>query len=384
MTSPTPLVLHVIPTAVARGAQREARALADRLDVAGRRRHRVLVLFAGPREVPAEHSLDHPGGVRIATGFDPRLVIRLRRELIRLDPVVVVAHGGDPLKYLVPAMVCRRRPLAYYATGTFAGSRRRGQLSLWRALVGRTDVVACEGREVMSECASLLRVPDHRLVLAPNGRDPTKFHPPTVGRAIDPNRVPVVSFVGAFNPGKGPGRFIEVVSGLRRRGLVFDALACGDGPQLAELTAPSARAGVELLGSRDDVDSILRRSDLMVFPSRPTGEGMPGVLIEAGLSGVPVVATEVPGVRWIVEDEKSGVVVPVDDVAAMENAVARLIEDPPLRVSMGSAARRRCEELFSMDAVVECWKGFLDPLFERGLNLRAGRTSRDARHGPSV
>ena len=164
-----PLVLHVIPTPAARGAQREARALADQLDRPGVRAHRVLSLFDGSAEVRPDISLHHRGDAP-AAGFDLRLVPKLRAALGRFDPAVVVAHGGDPLKYLVPAMVTQRRPLAYYAIGTYAGQRRRRQLLLWKRLVARTDVVAAEGDEVRDECISLLGMPPERVVMTPNGR----------------------------------------------------------------------------------------------------------------------------------------------------------------------------------------------------------------------
>ncbi len=115
-------MLHVIPTARARGAQREARALADELDAPGIRTHRLLTIFDGPSEVPTDLSLHIDGGDSPAQGFDPRVVLALRSMVKRLDPGLVVAHGGDPLKYLVPAMLGTRRPLVYYAIGTFAGS----------------------------------------------------------------------------------------------------------------------------------------------------------------------------------------------------------------------------------------------------------------------
>ena len=78
------LVLHVIPTPAARGAQREARALADSLDTPGVRRHRVLTLFESPPEVPFDFSLGFRGGTDAAKGFDARIVIPLRTELSRL------------------------------------------------------------------------------------------------------------------------------------------------------------------------------------------------------------------------------------------------------------------------------------------------------------
>jgi glycosyltransferase involved in cell wall biosynthesis len=358
--SAEPLVLHVIPTPVARGAQREARALADQLDTPGVRAHRVLCLFDGPSEVRPDFSLHFPPGDAPAVGYDPRLVLKLRSALRGFDPTVVVAHGGDPLKYLVPAMVGHRRPLAYYAIGTYAATRRRRvQLSVWRHLMSRVDVVAAEGDEVKDECTSLMGVPPERVVMTPNGRDPGVFFP----TGSESGRGPLtITFVGALTEGKGPDRFVEVVAALRERDLDFRSRIIGDGPLRGSLIGPAGAAGVDLLGSRADVPDLLRESDIMVFPSRPEGEGMPGVLIEAGLSGVPVVATDVPGVRTIIADGETGLVVPHGDLEAMVAAVHRLAVENALRSTMGRAARLRCVEHFSLDAVAEKWLRLLSPL----------------------
>ena len=284
---------------------------------------------------------------------------------------MVVAHGGDPLKYLVPATLGSRRPLAYYATGTFEHASSPARVALWRWLMGRADVVAAEGHEVLEQCRQLLHVPERRSVLAPNGRDPAEFYPPQ--RRIDP-REPVLAFVGAFSPGKRPGRFVEVVRELRKDDVALRAFMCGDGALVSEVAGPAAAAGVELLGSRSDVAAVLREADVFVFPSLPTGEGMPGVLIEAGMSGLPVVATAVPGVRTIVEDGTSGFVVDVDDLDSMVQVTKRLLVMPGLRRAMGDAGRKRCEQRFSLDAVAACWLSFLEPLVARS----ARRTRRAA------
>jgi glycosyltransferase involved in cell wall biosynthesis len=215
---------------------------------------------------------------------------------------------------------------------------------------------------VLDQCRHLLRVREERSLLAPNGRDPAEFRPPE--HRMDP-RAPVLAFVGAFNPGKRPGRFVEVVGALRKDDVALRAFMCGDGPLAAELAGPAAAAGVELLGSRDDVAAVLRDADVFVFPSLPTGEGMPGVLIEAGLSGLAVVATAVPGARTIVEDGTSGFIVDVDDLDAMVQATKRLLVTPGLRRAMGDAGRRRCEQRFSLEAVAACWLSFLEPLVAR-------------------
>jgi glycosyltransferase involved in cell wall biosynthesis len=357
------LVLHVIPSTAPRGAQREARALADRLDTPGVRRHRVLSLVGGGTaegSVVVDDTLGPPDGSATTVGFDPRIVVRLRRALGRLSPALVVAHGGEPLKYLVPAMIGRRYPLAYYAIGTLApAGHRPGRKLLWRYLTSRPDLVAAEGAEVLEECRLLLGVPSGRLVLVPNGRDPEEFRPAPDAAA---RPVPVVSFVGAFTVQKRPDRFVDVVAALRARGLSFRALAVGDGPLRAAMAPAASAAGVDLLGARGDVAEVLQGTDVLVFPSLPRGEGMPGVLIEAGLSAVPVVATSVPGVDAIVADGETGCVVGVDDFEALVEAVAGLLGDPARRLSMGQAARRRCAERFSLDAVARGWLAALVPL----------------------
>ncbi len=382
----TPLVLHVIPTATARGAQREARALASALDVPGVRHHRLMSLFAGPDQVPVDLALAHPGGDRPAQGFDPRLVVRLGVALRRSRPTVVVAHGGDPLKYLVPALTGARTPLAYYATGTFEHARSPARVALWRTLLRRASVVAAEGDEVLEQCRRLFRVPESRSLLAPNGRDPAEFHPAErpAGAVGGEETAPVLAFVGALTTGKRPDRFVEVVAALRRRGLDLRAFMCGDGPLAASMAGSAMAAGVDMLGSRDDVAEVLRGADAFVFPSLPTGEGMPGVLIEAGMSGLPVVATAVPGVRTIVEDGVGGFVVDVTDLDAMVDATARLVSSSTLRAVMGDAGRARCVERFSLEAVAACWLSFLEPLVERGLSLRRGRSGPSSRRGPGA
>ncbi len=153
----------------------------------------------------------------------------------------------------------------------------------------------------------------------------------------------------------------------------------GDGPMRSELEGPATEAGVELLGRRRDVAELLRGTDVFVFPSLWAGEGMPGVLIEAGLSGVPVVATATGGVSSIVLDGDSGLVVKVDDFDALVDAAAALVGDPARRRAMGAAAQAHCLEHFSLSAVAATWRGILDPLCPRRSNGQARMDEHDTR-----
>jgi glycosyltransferase involved in cell wall biosynthesis len=136
----------------------------------------------------------------------------------------------------------------------------------------------------------------------------------------------------------------------------------GDGPLEGDLRVVAEEAGVEMLGRRDDVPRLMSDSDIFVFTSLAPGEGMPGVLIEAGMAGLATVATRVPGARDVVEDGVTGLIVPIDDKPGLVAAVRRLVLDPELRGGMGLRARERAVEKFSLQASVENWHQVLDPL----------------------
>jgi glycosyltransferase involved in cell wall biosynthesis len=354
----SPLVVHVIPSPHGRGAQRAARALVDRLDEPGVIRHRLLGLFDGPPEVEIDVALGQPGGRHPAKGFEPRLAIRLRQILARLHPAVVVAHGGDAMKYVVPAAIRTQHPLVYCVIGTYAGSSTLPHVWLWRRLMARADLVVAVGDEVLGECTERFRVAAQRAVMIPNGRDPAQFRPRS---GSDELETATLIFVGALTSGKQPDRFVEVVRRLRAEGRAFRAVIVGDGPLAGTLAPLAAAQGIEVLGPRSDVPDLLRHAHVFVFTSRPTGEGMPGVLIEAGLSGLPSVSTPVPGVATVLCEGRTGVIVD-DSVTALAAAVGQLLDDPERRAAMGAAARRRCASAFTLDLMAERWRNALQPL----------------------
>ena len=354
----SPLVVHVIPSPRGRGAQRAARSLVDRLDEPGKVRHRLLGLFDGPAEVELDLALGQPDGDRNAQGFDPRVAFRLRKVLARLHPAAVVAHGGDAMKYALPANIGTGRPLIYCVIGTYAGRPTLPHLWPWRRMMARADLIVAVGEEVLEECTGQFGVAQSRAVLIPNGRDSSLFSP----RSEAPETAgATLIFVGALTPQKRPNLFIEVVGRLRATGRAFRAVMVGAGPLAGALIPLAAAHGVELLGPRSDVPELLRRADVFVFTSLPTGEGMPGVLIEAGLSGLPAVSTPVPGAATVLCDGRTGMIVD-DSVASISREVGELLDSPAKRIAMGKEARLRCEEEFSLDLMAQRWRTALRPM----------------------
>ncbi len=118
----------------------------------------------------------------------------------------------------------------------------------------------------------------------------------------------------------------------------------------AELRALGDRVRVLPVQTRGEVFLHYRDADIFVLPT--WREGFPNVVIEAMATALPVVSTPVGAIAEIVEDGRSGLLVPVRHAAALEAALRRLIEAPALRLEMGRRARERVDALFSFDAVI--------------------------------
>jgi glycosyltransferase involved in cell wall biosynthesis len=321
--------------------------------------------------VATDVDLGLSGDENSAVGFDPRAALRLHQYLSEHAPAIVVAHGGDSLKYAVAAL--GRARIVYVAIGTVAASVNgfaRGLL--WRTLVRRAELVAAVSKDVADECHGLLRVPTQKIRVVPNGRDAARFTPALTTSGAKRGGPPTLIFVGRLTQGKRPDRFIELVKALKERGQDLRAMIVGDGPMRAELEPLALGAGVDLLGGRDDVSELMRDADLFVFTSLPEGEGMPGVLIEAGLSGLPVVATAVPGVSDVVEQGVTGVIVGVSDFQSLVDESAELLADYERRTMMANAARARCVKSFSMEASAAQFRDLLGEVQGAGRRAHGG------------
>lgn len=342
-------VLHVLPVDLARGAQVFARLAVDALNERDGDRHEIAVIFeGGTSAVHAVHQLRVPQGRWRSAGLDLRAALRLRRLVRRLDPDVVVAHGGEVVKYAT--IVSRHAPVVGHAIGVMPAKALSGvRGAAWRGWWNGCRAVVAVSNDVARQLEEL-GVRRDRVRVVANGRPV----PPPPTRAMTKSD-PRVLFVGHVARSKRPELFVEVVRRVRERGVRCDAVVAGDGPLLDRVVALGRRHDVQVLGRRDDVQELMRSSAVFVFPSIPVGEGMPGVLIEAGLAGLPVVCTDVPGARDVVVDQVTGLIVDAVDEEGLVCALERLVRDGPLRARMGHAAYHRCAELFSMDRSVDQW-----------------------------
>ncbi len=167
----------------------------------------------------------------------------------------------------------------------------------------------------------------------------------------------VISMIGRITPLKGHKYFIESMAKVIRSYPHVIVQIIGEAPPRKqfykdELMSLTRRLGVDgnvhFLGNRRDIPEILAETDMLVMSSiEPESFGR--VVVEAQAVGVPVIATKIGGVIDIIDDEKTGLLVPPKDTDAMANAVIRLIRSPELAQSFVAAAKEKIKEQYTLE-----------------------------------
>ena len=130
---------------------------------------------------------------------------------------------------------------------------------------------------------------------------------------------------------------------------------------LETLTNWEGKWGVEYWGKRDNMPEVWRLADIACLPSYR--EGMPKSLIEAAATGLPIVTTNVPGCREVIEDQSEGILVPARDSHSLAKALNKLVEDVELRNFMGSRSRARAKALFCEEKIISAQTKLYESVF---------------------
>jgi glycosyltransferase involved in cell wall biosynthesis len=189
-------------------------------------------------------------------------------------------------------------------------------------------------------------VAEKKITVLYNGIDTTRFSPaPHRSRQ---GRPLVIGTAGRLSAQKAQHHLIELAGILRERGMPFIIRVAGDG-ELRESLAAAARDAnlqghIRWEGFIGDIPAFLRELDIFILTSHWEGFGY--ALIEAMLCGLPVIAFNVSSNPEIVEEGKTGYLVPPYDIALLAAAVERLHQNPVQAIEMGLRGRSRALELF--------------------------------------
>jgi glycosyltransferase involved in cell wall biosynthesis len=256
------------------------------------------------------------------------MILALRRAAKNADLVhanwlagaVVAAFSGKPFVVTLHGSPTAGR---FHDLALAASAPR-----LVRWILGRAQAVVC--------CSERLATAMRGCGLTNVRAIPYGVHVPgKVGEEDDP---PAVLYVGRLSPEKNIDVIAEATAGLPR-------IVAGDGPDRHLLPDTIGFVGPE------EVSQLYGRAAVVVVAS--SAEGLPNVVLEAMAHGRTVVATPVGGIPTVIEDGKTGLLVPVRDAAALRAAIERALGDRELRQRLGEAARKRVEGYCSWERVTD-------------------------------
>lgn len=320
---------------------------------------------------------------RMAPHHDALALAELRRAFRRLRPDIVHTHNPKPgvLGRLaargarVPAVINTVHGL--YALPSDRAARRWIVYGLERAAAKCSDAELVQNVEDIPVLHHLgIRAPKVRLL--GNGIDLSRFDA-SAGRqvraatraelGIDHDTI-VVGAVGRLVAEKGYRELFAAARALKITTPKVLMLVVGpadtdkhDAITSTELSEATATGAVRFLGERRDVERLYAVMDVFIIASWREGFSRSGM--EAAAMGLPVIATDVRGCRQVVDHERTGLLIPLRDPAAIADAVRRLASDPDLRRKMGAAGVDMARREFDQQRVIDITLATYDEVLGR-------------------
>ena len=246
--------------------------------------------------------------------------------------------------------------VSYHAMGDTGGTRQ--VTPYLRPLLRRADALLAVAEIQKDYLVETEGLPREKIRVIHNGVDTSRFQPPAPAEreairdelGIGADDVAIIS-VASLKPLKRIDALLGAAARLAKTGIALRVIIAGDGSERAALEKLAAELGiaarVSFLGNRDDVERLLKASDIFVLASRT--EAFPNVVLEAMATGLPVLTTDVGSVREMVETDASALLVKPGDDNALEAALQRLAGDPGLRQKLGRRGRDIVNERFRFD-----------------------------------
>ncbi len=286
-----------------------------------------------------------------------KLFNQVRPDIAHLVTIKPVIYGGIAARFTAVKSIVAAVPglgFVFIAKGIKAQIRKSIVAVLYRLALRQKNIkVIFQNPDDKKHIMAITGLPESKtIMISGSGVDLSQYENKPL-----PDGVPIVVLAARLLKDKGVVEFVEAAGRLKKKG--YNARFCLVGePDLqnpssitqAELLAWQAEANVEVWGYRADIPQVFAGAYMVVLPSY--SEGLPKVLIEAAACGRAVVTTDVSGCRDAIEENVTGVLVPVKNSIALADAIERLLINKELCQKMGNAGRNLAEREFDVRSVV--------------------------------
>lgn len=295
---------------------------------------------------------------------DPSVILRLAIAFKRYKPDLVKASSFSGIDGVIAARLAGIDNVIYSEHGfnadeAFTVKRRRVFLR-WLVLKMCKKIVSVS-KSRMKWLIEEVGVDPKKMLYIPNGCDTKVFSP---GRDEDLRRSLgfeaddiVVGTVGSLSAVKDQKSLLEVFALLAKTKKNLKLLVVGDGPLKEDLVSFAESAGIGdktvFAGVAKDVSRYYKAMDIFVMTS--ISENMPSAILEAMATGLPIVATDVGDVKYMLNEGRSGIVVKVKDIKAISGGVLKYIDDPILAKSNGESSRAKVENEFPLEKMIRSY-----------------------------
>jgi glycosyltransferase involved in cell wall biosynthesis len=277
--------------------------------------------------------------------------IALARHLRRRR--IAVAHAFDFYAnlILIPAARLARVPVVIGSHRQLGDLQTRKQFWAQNFMFNMCDRVVCNSQAAADRLLAA-GIGQHKLVVIPNGLSEEAFAEaaPALPMAAEITRIGMISRMN--DPAKNHRTFLRVAARLAAKFDHVEFVLVGDGPLRPDLEAFATQVGlggrVCFLGDRNDIPAILASLDITILPS--SSESLSNVILESMAAGVPAIAANVGGNPELLEDGKTGFLVPLDDDSFVK-AAEPLLLNPEQRKGCGKRAKMAASARYRLSAI---------------------------------
>lgn len=287
-----------------------------------------------------------------------RLYRKVRPQIVHHVTLKPTLYGGFAARLAgVPIVVNAMTGLGFVFTSSTLKARLIRMVAQWPLRIAcrrRNVTMIFQNPEDLQKFAELgISYRESSVLIRGSGVDTRVFTPRLHGTTGQP----VVMVVSRMLWDKGIAEFVAAARALKAAGSnARFVMVGGTDPNPssvpeAELRRWSDEGVVEWWGKRDNMPDVWRQADVACLPSY--AEGLPKTLLEAAATGLPLVATDIPGCREIAREGVTGMLVPKGEAVSLADALRRLIESPELRRKFGANARAIAEREFTVQSVIQ-------------------------------